>query len=65
MIIEKTLIEYIMEDGRSVSIEFIEGEGGLKITETFDAEDVYEPEQQRQGWQSILNHFARHVESKV
>lgn len=63
-IIEKELIEYVMEDGRSVSIEFVEVDGGVKVTETFDAEGENEPEQQRQGWQSILNNFAKHVESK-
>ncbi|MGH8557276.1 MAG: SRPBCC family protein [Methylococcales bacterium] len=64
-IMEKELIEYVMDDGRSVSIEFMEVEGGVKVTETFDAEGEYEPEYQRQGWQSILNNFAKHVESKV
>jgi hypothetical protein len=30
---------------------------------TFDAESTHPVEQQRQGWQSILNNFARHVEA--
>ena len=64
-IIEKELIEYVMDDGRSVSIEFVEAEGAVKVTETFDAEGEHTPEQQRQEWQSILNNFAKHVESKV
>jgi hypothetical protein len=31
---------------------------------TFDAEQEYSPEQQREGWQAILDTFARHVEAK-
>lgn len=63
-VIEKQLIEYSMEDGRSVVIEFSLVENGVKIAETFDAESQNLEEQQRQGWQSILNNFVKHVESK-
>ncbi|GJL95033.1 MAG: hypothetical protein DHS20C05_14380 [Hyphococcus sp.] len=63
-IIEYELIEYQMEDGRSVQITFAPVDGGVRIIETFDAEDEFSGEQQRQGWQSILNNFTRHVESK-
>ncbi len=63
-IIENKLIEYILNDGRHVSIEFKEVEDGVKVTETFEAEGGLEAELQRQGWQSILNNFARYVESK-
>lgn len=64
-IIENKLIEYSLEDGRSVSIEFEEVEGGIKVIETFEAEGENEAELQRQGWQSILNNFAKHVASKA
>ena len=63
-VIEKELIEYDMDDGRSVSIKFEPVEDGIKVVETFDAEDENSGEQQRQGWQSILNNFTKHVESK-
>jgi hypothetical protein len=33
------------------------------VRETFDAETVYSIDQQRDGWQSILNNFKKHVES--
>jgi hypothetical protein len=33
------------------------------VRETFDAETANAPELQRQGWQAILDNFARHVES--
>lgn len=32
---------------------------------TFDPEDTLPVEQQRQGWQSILDNFARHVQRKA
>lgn len=64
-IIEHELIEYDMDDGRSVSIKFAPVDTGISINETFDAEDEMSTEQQRQGWQSILTTFAEHVESKT
>jgi uncharacterized protein YndB with AHSA1/START domain len=56
------LIEYKMEDGRKVKVEFRPAEGGTKVTEIFDAEKVYPEEMQKQGWQAILDNFKRHVE---
>jgi len=63
-VIENQLIEYSMGDGRSVVVEFSLVENGVKVEEKFEAESQNEAEQQRQGWQSILNSFAQHVESK-
>ncbi len=63
-VIENQLIEFSMADGRSVAIEFSLVENGVKVEETFDAESQNAAEQQRQGWQSILNNFAKYVESK-
>ena len=57
-------IRYKLEDDREVNIEFIETKNGVKVIETFDAEDENSAEQQRQGWQSILNNFKKHVEGK-
>jgi len=45
-------------------VEFTETTNGIKVIETFEAEDENSAEQQRQGWQSILNNFKKHVESK-
>lgn len=61
-IVTNKLIEYAFGD-RSGRVEFDEQPGGTKVTVTFDAEDVYPVEQQRQGWQAILDSFARHVQS--
>jgi uncharacterized protein YndB with AHSA1/START domain len=57
-------IEYRMSDGREVEIEFVERPEGILVRETFDAESENASEIQRQGWQAILNNFARHVEAK-
>ncbi len=61
-VVPKEYIEYELEDGRVVSITFAGEENGVRVTETFDADAEMPPEQQRQGWQSILDNFARHVE---
>lgn len=64
-VIEKNLIEYYMADGREVSVQFIQLEGGVMVVEEFDAETENDPELQRQGWQSILDNFKKHVELKL
>ncbi len=57
-------IEYTMDDGRPVSIQFIDQPGGVTVRETFEAETEHDAEMQRQGWQAILDNFARHAESR-
>ena len=58
------LIEYEMSDGRAVRVEFEDTGDGVVVRETFDAESAHAGEQQRQGWQAILDRFAKHTESK-
>ena len=62
-IVPRKLIEYQMSDGREVTVEFKQDAGGVLVRETFDAETQNPPELQRQGWQAILDNFARHVEA--
>lgn len=50
--------------GRTLRVEFIPGSDGVTVRETFDAEDIHSEEEQRAGWQAILDNFARHVERK-
>ena len=47
--------------GRSLRVEFINSPQGVTVRETFEAEDTHTEEQQRAGWQAILDNFARHV----
>lgn len=61
-IVPHKLIEYTFGD-RAGAVEFAPGENGVVVRSTFDAEAQNSEDQQRQGWQAILNNFARHVEA--
>jgi uncharacterized protein YndB with AHSA1/START domain len=50
--------------GRTMSVEFVPNGDGVLVRETFDAEETHSLEQQRAGWQAILDNFARHVEGR-
>jgi len=56
-------IEYSFGD-RTGLVEFVSAENGVTVRSTFDAESTHPAEMQRQGWQAILNNFAKHVEAK-
>ena len=60
-IVPHELIEYSFGE-RAGSVEFIPGDKGVAVRVTFDAETENPIEQQREGWQAILNNFKRHVE---
>ena len=62
---EHKLIEYVLDDRRSVNVEFSEANGLVQIVETFEVEDEHSAKQQLAGWQSILNNFTDYVESKT
>jgi uncharacterized protein YndB with AHSA1/START domain len=47
---------------RQAEVEFLEGKDGVTVRVTFDAEQTHSIEQQRGGWQAILDNFKRHVE---
>lgn len=57
-------IHYKLDDDRQVTVEFQETSSGVKVIQSFEAEGTHTVEQQREGWQSILNNFKRHVENK-
>jgi uncharacterized protein YndB with AHSA1/START domain len=54
------LIEYSFGD-RSARVEFTPAPSGVHVRVTFEAEEEHSIEQQRMGWQAILDNFARHV----
>ena len=62
-IIARELIEYVLGD-RAVQVAFIASDKGAEVRVTFDPEDANAAEQQRAGWQAILDNFARHVAAK-
>ncbi len=57
------LIEYTMADGRRAKIAFASKGNETKVTETFEAGNTHSIEQQRTGWQTILDNFKKHTES--
>ncbi len=50
--------------GRAASVGFQDGADGVIVRISFDAEDIHPEDQQRAGWQAILDSFARHVKGK-
>ena len=57
-------LHFALGDDRLVTIEFMQTAHGTRVAETFEAEDENSAEQQKQGWQSILNNFKKHVEAR-
>ena len=62
-VVPHELIECNFGD-RTLTVQFIPTGDGVTVRETFDAEGTHTPEQQRAGWQAILDRFARHVEGR-
>ncbi len=61
-IVEHELIESRFGD-RVLVVTFVPDEGGVTVTETFDAEGAHSLDQQRQGWEAILNRFKSYAEA--
>lgn len=61
-IVPNQLIAYAFGDRAGV-VEFVPDAKGVTVRVTFDAETDNSVEQQQQGWQAILNNFAKHVEA--
>ena len=62
-IVPHELIEYKFGD-REAKVEFSPVDEGVDVRLEFDPEDQYPLEHQRDGWQAILDNFARYVEAK-
>ncbi len=62
-VVPNELIAYSFGD-RNATVEFGTEPGGVSVRVTFDAEDEHSADQQRQGWQAILDNFARYVEAQ-
>lgn len=63
-IVKHELIEYSFGD-RSAKVEFAGTPEGVRVRVTFESEGVHSIDQQREGWQAILDNFARHVEANL
>ncbi len=62
-VVTNKLIEYTMDDGRKVKVEFTEAGNQTKIVEAFEAESMNSHELQKNGWQAILDNFKKYTES--
>ena len=63
-VVPHQLIEYAF-GGRVGRVDFVEQATAVLVTVTFDGEQTHSEEQQRTGWQAILDSFARHVKGKL
>lgn len=61
-IVPRELIEFTFGD-RTASVDFVSGAEGVTVRVAFDPETENPVEDQRQGWQAILESFARYVEA--
>lgn len=56
-------IEYTLDDGRKVQVEFFQREDGTVVTEAFESENEHSIDLQREGWQAILDNFRYYAET--
>ncbi len=63
-VVHHELIEYTFGD-RIAVVQFAQQAPGVLVKVTFDGEQTHSEEQQRSGWQAILDNFARHVKGKL
>ena len=54
-----SLLVYTIADGRTVTVRFEPDVEGTRVIEEFDADAEYSVDQQREGWQAILDNFKR------
>lgn len=62
-LVECERIEYSF-GGRTAVVEFLPNADAVLVRVTFDAENTHPLERQRDGWQAILDKFARHVRAR-
>ncbi|WP_339649775.1 SRPBCC domain-containing protein [Halopseudomonas pelagia] len=62
-VVPDELIEYSFGDRTGV-VEFVHEADSVTVRVTFDAEYENPVEEQREGWQAILDNFARYVEAR-
>ncbi|WP_276374190.1 SRPBCC family protein [Chryseolinea sp. H1M3-3] len=62
-VVPNKVIEYVIDDGRTVKIVFSGNGNQTTVTETFDPENINPIEMQRGGWQAILDNFKKYTEA--
>jgi len=63
-VVPHRLIEYAFGD-RTAKVEFDETPAGVVVRVSFETEATHPVEQQRAGWQAILENFTRYVEGRT
>ena len=63
-IVPHQLIEYAFGDRLAV-VEFADSPQGVTVKVEFDAETTHPEDQQRTGWQAILDNFSHYVKGKL
>ena len=58
-------LEYEMDDGRHVKVEFTKIPQGVRVVETFEPEKTNPEEMQKSGWQAFLNNFKKYTEGTI
>jgi len=56
-------IRFTLGPEREVLVQFVEADGGTSVSQTFVPETTFSHEQQRAGWQSIMDNYSKHVSS--
>lgn len=59
---EHKVIEYTLDDNRTVAVTFSSEGNTTKVVETFEAESENPVEFQKSGWQAILDNFKKYTE---
>ncbi|MGB3802025.1 MAG: SRPBCC domain-containing protein [Lewinella sp.] len=59
----ETHIEYTLENGRHVKVDFTDADGGTEVKVTFDPAEKMDPDDQRKHWQAIMDNFRKYVGS--
>ncbi len=62
-IVGHKFISYRLSDNRKVDIKFTQNGNEVEVSESFDAGGTNSDEQQRAGWQAILENFKEYLES--
>jgi uncharacterized protein YndB with AHSA1/START domain len=58
-----TRIRYSLGESREVLVSFVDRGGRTLVTQSVTPEPTHSLEQQRSGWQSILENYKKHVEA--
>jgi uncharacterized protein YndB with AHSA1/START domain len=58
-----TRLRYSLGESREALVRFVEQGGRTLVTQSFTPEPTHSLEQQRSGWQSILENYRQHVEA--